>query len=243
MCQDFNEAFNVLAAKPSVVTHRKDEFEAKVENFINRPDLTELLQKEGLASQEFILIGMTLEGYVVHGTGINFFVANGYPPEGMSFFIRNHDGYCKIIMSRCLKVKTAEDGKISLIPICSDEDVLDREKVDAIFIEISNDIDSDDIDGLELWDFGLAKFRIKNYPDSVCWFQEFHSDERKGTGYFLADIDSGCIWIISETDVLELTEIDSDRFSSPFSAYLFNGNRLIRDEHSRSNGGVGVFFG
>lgn len=239
MSKNFNQLFNDLAAKPSVVAHRKDDFEVKIENFINRPDLTELLQKEGLASLPFILIGMTIDGYIVHGTGIHFFVANGYPPEGMNFFIRNHEGYCKIIMSRCLKVEIAENGKISLTPLCSDEDVLNRERVGALMDKIS-----EDIGGLEFWNFGLAKFIIKNYPDTVCWYQKFHSDKTEESGCILADIDSGCFWIVSASEILELEEIDSNKhmFSTPFSAYLYNGKRLIRDEHSRSNGGVGVFF-
>lgn len=238
--ENFKKTFDLLAQKASVVEHRKDEFEAKLDAFVNRPDLTALLQKNGLDSLPFILAGMTIEGCFVYGTGINFFVANGYPPEGMDFFIRNHEGYCKIIMSCCLMTKSTADGQITLVRMCSDEDVLNREKAEAVmdtFVRYRH--------GLHVSKLRLAKIKFNDFPVKLCWYMIFVTVDTQKTFYLLADVDSGSLFVAEENQIGVCTDVPSAKqaLSSPFSAYLYDGCRLLRDEHSRSNGGVGIFFG
>lgn len=239
MNEEFLKYFDELAAKPSVVAHRKEAFFTKVEAFQNRPDLTELLRKEGLDKETYILLGMTIEGYFVHGTGINFFVANGYPPEGMSFFVRNHDGCCKIILSTCCTVNHVA-SRLEIYPICTDEDMLDLTKISQKM--------TDYILGKGGKLCGPAELcKIKLYNNSIamlCWSRSYVNVQGEYCR-LVGDIDSGCFIKLKETEI-ELAEpisFETQNVSSSFSAYLFNGVRLIRDEHSRSNGGVGVFFG
>lgn len=254
MTKDFNSEFNALAEKPSVVAHRKVDFCSKALAFYTQPYLRQMLHREGLDQSDFIHFGMTIEGLPVHGNGQYFFIANGYAPEGISVPLRQDENYCLTIMSCCFMVESIgrSQNSLSLRPLCdlnrygnlisSDEIALDSEKIDALFESIISERKADFVG-----EIGLATFKLDSYRrEMLCWNRLFKNRDNGKLTFLLCDVDNGCLHFVKENDIAFMGPVSTsaERITTGFSSYLNNRNqRLIRNEHPRAKGGVGVFYG
>ncbi len=236
-----NEEFNAWLEKESPVEWRREEFNKKLQEYLNRPDLSGILVKDGKTNFPFIIVGMTIEGQILSGIGFHAFVANGYPPAGLGFAARNKEGVptAKFVFTVCCAVKKKADTYY-LEPILNDEEVLDKEKVKSLF----DDIIKKTYCGCSQYGIELCKFNLKDNPIQLfAWIQPF-INKNGSFCYLLADADNACIYVIPEKDRESYRIIDDtrDRVCSLYSAYLFNGGRLIREEYQRT-GGWGQFHG
>lgn len=240
------EEFKALALRPSVVENRKEEFLEKVKTFLSRPDLSELLISEKLSDCPFIVIGMTIEGHLAHGLGFSFFVANGYTPLGQDFPVRRNSNHCKLIIANCYEIKKQEDSSLKLEYLFNDEDVLESDVVENIFDKIISNRN-----GIFITPLRLAKFTLADcYVPLLCWCQCFEDRNNGELYYLMCDVDAACLYIMQEADFkkekeslcVEEIPFKTKKISSSFSSYFFNGYTLVRNEESRVNGGVGVFF-
>lgn len=236
-----NEEFNAWLEKESPVEWRREEFNKKLQEYLNRPDLSEILIKDNKTEYPFIIVGMTIEGQILSGIGFHSFVANGYPPAGLGFAARNQEGVptAKFVFTVCCAVEKKDDTYY-LKPVLNDEDALDKEKVKTLF----NNIIEKTYHGRPQYHMDLCKFNLKDNPVQLfVWVQPF-IDGEGSFRYLLADADNACIYVISDQDRESYRIIDDtrDRVCSLYSAYLFNGCRLIREEYQRT-GGWGQFHG
>lgn len=235
------EEFNEWRKKPSPVEWRRQEFADKLAAYLSAPDLSEMLVRDGKINHPFIIVGMTIEGQMLSGIGFDSFVANGYPPAGLSFAGRNLEGIptAKFVFTKCCAVK--KDGeRYYLEPVMSDEDVLRLDFVNELFAKIV----TEKYGGRLQLSTELTKFKLRSYRTTLlAWGRPFLDSEQK-YHYLLADVDNACIYVISEEERECYRVIDEtrDRVCSNYSAYFMLEGRLIREEYSRS-GGWGQFNG
>lgn len=235
-----SEEFKALLQKPSPVEWRRQEFNDKLAAYLSSPDLSEMLVRDKKINYPFIIVGMTIEGQMLSGIGFDSFVANGYPPAGLSFAGRNLEGIptAKFVFTKCCAVKK-EGERYCLEPIMSDEEILSFDFINKLFAKIV----AEQGGRLQLTT-QLTKFKLRSYRTALlAWVRPF-VDSEQNFHYLLADVDNACVYVISENERESYRIIDEtrDRVCSNYSAYFFQEGYLIREEYTRT-GGWGQFHG
>lgn len=235
------EEFNEWRKKPSPVEWRRQEFTDKLATYLSAPDLSDMLVRDGKINYQFIIVGMTIEGQMLSGIGFDSFVANGYPPAGLSFAGRNLEGIptAKFVFTKCFAIKK-QGERYDLEPIMSDEEVLRFDFVNELFAKIV----TEQYGGRLQYSTQLTKFKLRSYRTALLAWERPFVDSEQILHYLLADIDNACIYVISENEMENYRVIDDtrDRVCSNYSAYFFQEGHLIREEYPRT-GGWGQFHG
>lgn len=223
-----NEEFKEWQRKIPLTDQRRPEFDTKLKDFLQSDKLSEILVKHSFIMHPFVVVGMMDNGVLSVGTDKKNFVSNGVPP-----IISDHDFKMRafrlpFICATCCEVKV-EGENYSLTPILSDKAVLHRKSVTKLFRKLFNKRFS----CVPNTPLELCKLKLNNYTHELLgWLQVFPLNT-ECTKYLFADVDNTCVYWLSAEDIKSYRAIDDTRtkLCSAYSAYLFNGKQLIREEY------------